>query len=224
MARRVFTLPFSRSFRRRARAAVVAVTSAAVVLGSAVPAVAAANVPCRAVAAADVPMLGAGARPNATRLSFQVGDRVTAQVDVGSGNLLVTTTEISLRNVQDSVDIGVGRRTTAWRWGPRSAGYPGTGWRMRVGADMKLAPNPDGSVTYVGPDGLTGLFALKTGSTTTYTAPVGFKADLVKTGTTGWTLTDHATGKKSTFTAPGSWTSSTTATGSAPTSATPGRT
>jgi RHS repeat-associated protein len=147
-------------------------------------------------------MLGAGVRPNATRLSFQVGDRVTAQVDVGSGNLLVTTTEISLRNIQDTVDIGVAYNSVAL--GTSFAqGYPGTGWRMRVGADVKLVPNADGSVTYAGPDGLTGVFVLKSGSTTTYTAPVGFKADLVKTGTTGWTLTEHASGKKSTFTASG---------------------
>ncbi|MFL5912583.1 MAG: hypothetical protein ACJ768_18695, partial [Gaiellaceae bacterium] len=148
------------------------------------------------------PMLGAGPRPNATQMSFDVGDRVRAQVDVGSGNLLVTTTEISLRNVQDRVDIGVAYNSRAL--GTRfEAGYPGAGWRMRVGADVELAANPDGSVTYVGPDGLTGLFFLKAGSTTTYTAPVGFKADLVKTGTTGWTLTEHGSGKKSVFTASG---------------------
>jgi RHS repeat-associated protein len=203
--RRVFMLPFSRSSRRTTRAVVVGVTSAAVVLGWAVPAVPAASAAASAplaLATGDQPMLGAGVRPNATRLSFQVGDRVTAQVDVGSGNLLVTTKEISLRNIQDGVDIGVAYNSVAL--GTSFAqGYPGTGWRMRVGADVKLAPNADGSVTYVGPDGLTGVFVLKTGSTTTYTAPVGFKADLVKTGTTGWTLTEHASGKKSTFTASG---------------------
>jgi YD repeat-containing protein len=148
------------------------------------------------------PMLGAGPRPNATRLSFDVGDRVTAQVDVGSGNLLVTTTEISLRNVQDSVDIGVVYNSLALGTA-HQAGYPGVGWRMRVGADVELAENPDGSVTHVGADGLTGLFVLKSGSTTTYTAPVGFKADLVKTGTTGWTLTEHGSGRTSVFTASG---------------------
>ncbi|MFL6128782.1 MAG: hypothetical protein ACJ73E_06935, partial [Mycobacteriales bacterium] len=148
------------------------------------------------------PMLGAGSRPNATRLSFQVGDRVRAQVDVGSGNLLVTTTEISLRNIQDTVDIGVAYNSVALGTA-QERGYPGTGWRMRVGADVELSANPDGSVTYVGPDGLTGLFVLKAGSTTAYTAPVGFKADLVKTGSTGWTLTEHGGGKKSVFTASG---------------------
>jgi len=148
------------------------------------------------------PMLGAGPRPNATRLSFDVGDRVRAQVEVGSGNLLLTTTEISLRNVQDSVGIGVAYNSRAL--GTRfEAGYPGIGWRMRVGADVELSANPDGSVTYVGPDGLTGLFVLKPGSSTAYAAPVGFKADLVKTGTTGWTLTGHGTGAKSVFTASG---------------------
>ena len=74
---------------------------------------------------------------------------------------------------------------------------------MRVGADVELSANPDGSVTYVGPDGLTGLFVLKSGSTTTYTSPVGFRADLVKTGTIGWTLTEHGSGRKSVFTASG---------------------
>lgn len=126
-------------------------------------------------------MSGAGARPNATRLSFQVGDRVTAQVDVGSGNLLVTTTEISLRNVQDSVGIGVAYNSVA-SGTSFAQGYPGTGWRMRVGADVKLVTLADGSVTYVGPDGLTGVFVLKTGSTTAYTAPVGFKGAVALCG------------------------------------------
>jgi hypothetical protein len=165
--RRVLMLPLSRSFRRTARAAVVGVTSAAVVLGTAMPAVTASAAPIApsALAAGDQPMLGAGARPNATRLSFQVGDRVTAQVDVGSGNLLVTTKEISLRNIQDTVDIGVAYNSVALGTSFAS-GYPGTGWRMRVGADVELVANADGSVTYVGPDGLTGVFVLKSGSTT----------------------------------------------------------
>jgi hypothetical protein len=88
----------------------------------------------------------------------------------------VTTKEISLRDIQDAVDIGVAYDSVALGTSFEH-GYPGTGWRMRIGADVELVPNADGSVTYVGPDGLTGVFVRKAGSTTAYTTPVGFKTD-----------------------------------------------
>jgi hypothetical protein len=59
---------------------------------------------------------------------------------------------------------------------------------MRLGQDTKLILNTDGSVLYLAPGGLEGLYQPSDGSN--YTTPAGFKNTLVKTGTTGWTLTE----------------------------------
>lgn len=51
-------------------------------------------------------LAGAGERPGATRLSFAAGDSVRAQVDVGSGNLLVTVRGLTLPDVNRQVQLG----------------------------------------------------------------------------------------------------------------------
>ncbi|WP_244809660.1 hypothetical protein [Streptomyces sp. So13.3] len=56
------------------------------------------------------PMLGAGARGNATRLSFSAGDHVSAQVEVGSGNLLVNTSDLTLPGINGNVGLGAASR------------------------------------------------------------------------------------------------------------------
>lgn len=48
-----------------------------------------------------------GPRVNATRVDFPVGDRVQASVDVGTGNLLVTTTELTLPGTGSDVQWGL---------------------------------------------------------------------------------------------------------------------
>jgi hypothetical protein len=48
------------------------------------------TVPMASAAPSIGALAGAGERAGATRLSFTAGDSVNAQVDVGSGNLLVT--------------------------------------------------------------------------------------------------------------------------------------
>ncbi len=56
------------------------------------------------------PMLGAGARGNATRLWFSAGDHVSAQVEVGSGNLLVNTSDLTLPGINGNVGLGAASR------------------------------------------------------------------------------------------------------------------
>ena len=48
-------------------------------------------------------LAGAGERPNATRLSFTAGDSVEAQIDVGSGNLLVSVRGVTLPGINQQV-------------------------------------------------------------------------------------------------------------------------
>jgi len=135
---------------------------------------------------------GAGERPGATRLAFTAGDSVDAQVDVGSGNLLVTVNALGL----PSTTIGAYYNSAA----ASASSVPrlGRGWGLDYTPDVRLADNPDSSVTYTGAGGLTGGFDLVSGSTTNYVSPAGFTVDLVKTGT-GWTLTDHTSQTKMKF-------------------------
>lgn len=136
----------------------------------------------------------AGARPGATRLSFTAGDRVQAQVDVGSGDLYVTYAGLALQGVGSQVQVGAFYNSAATSLTSRL----GKGWGIDDTPDVRVAAQSDNSVTFYGPGGLTGNFALKSGSTTTYTAPAGFEADLVKTGS-GWDLTEHSSRVKQSF-------------------------
>jgi RHS repeat-associated protein len=133
-------------------------------------------------------------------LSFTVGDRVQAQVDVGSGNLLVTVQGLSLPSVNRQAEVGAFYNSAA----SEAASVPrlGRGWGLDYTPDINVVEHPDGSVVYSGPGGLTGVFQLQSGSTNAYTSPDGFKVSLVKSSP-GWRLTDHQSQEKLFFNAAG---------------------
>ena len=143
-------------------------------------------------------LAGAGERPGATRLSFNAGDSVRAQVDVGSGNLLLTVRGIALPSVNRQVQVGAYYNSAAVGLTPVSR--LGKGWGLTNTPDVRLVENGDGSVTYHAAGGLTGVFDLVAGSTTAYTPASGFKMRLVKNPGTGWTITDDASQDKLEFT------------------------
>ncbi|MCZ4102272.1 hypothetical protein C8250_035085 [Streptomyces sp. So13.3] len=123
------------------------------------------------------PMLGAGARGNATRLSFSAGDHVSAQVDVGSGNLLVNTSDLTLPGINGDVGLGAAYNSSSVGSGFSStSAAAGYGWLLTP-YDVALTVHQEGAVTYRGRAGVTGLFVK---NATGFTAPGGFKADLVK--------------------------------------------
>ena len=159
------------------------------------------------------PMAGAGLRPNATRLPFQVADRVDATVDVGTGNLRVVSSDLTLPGVKQDVPVGVSYNSAAVAAGlagVATADAPfGYGWSTRTGWGVRLAEAaaPDSAVTYYGPEGVTGVFVPVSGSTTAYTSPGDFRADLVKLAGGGWTLTERSSRQVSTFNAAGALTS-----------------
>lgn len=132
----------------------------------------------------------------------------------------VTSTELKLPGIQHDWPLGMtfnsllvgatsGPGGSAWQGG---GGY---GWSTRLGSDLRVNLNPDSSVTYFAEDGQQGRFVPSTGSS--YTAPVGFKAGLVKTGATGWTLRDHTSNEVITFNAAGKVTAITDRNGQATT-------
>ncbi|GAA4424082.1 hypothetical protein GCM10023169_20460 [Georgenia halophila] len=139
------------------------------------------------------PMLGAGERKSATTVPFQLGDRVQAEVDVGTGNLLITAAGLPVPGVSGDLDVGVAYNSLAVGSGAEqdtASSALGWGWTQLVGYGVTLREGSAGAVVYSGPGGLTGTF-VPTG-TGGYTAPAGMPADLANTAG-GWTLTDHAT-------------------------------
>ncbi|SEF20674.1 RHS repeat-associated core domain-containing protein [Amycolatopsis pretoriensis] len=172
---------------------VLAVATALVLLSGGLLAVTTAEA---GTAAVLTPTLG-GPRPSATRIPFPISDTVSASVDVGTGNLLVTTSDLALPGIQGDLQLGL--TYNSLRLGTGTAlpsGAAGAGWAMRVGQDTKVILNSDNSVLYLAPESREGLFQPTGG--TAYTAPAGFKVAMVKT-TSGWTITDHDTNSVSAF-------------------------
>lgn len=143
------------------------------------------------------PELGAGARKNATTLPFQLGDRVAASVDVGTGNLMVTATGFTAPGVNGDFPVDLAYNSVAIGSGglaDQAAAPYGRGWMPSSG--MVVTTEPDGSVVLWAGSGQAATFK-KSG--TTFTPPAGITADLVAVSGGGWTLTDHASQQKWTF-------------------------
>jgi YD repeat-containing protein len=138
-----------------------------------------------------------GPRPSATRIPFSISDKAIMSVDVATGNLLVTTSDLTLPGIQGDLQLGLDYNSLRLAAGAAlPSGSAGAGWAMRVGQDTKLILNSDNSVLFLAPEGREGLFQPAT--STTYTAPAGFKVAMVKTSS-GWTVTDHDSNEVSTF-------------------------
>ena len=141
-------------------------------------------------AAPSVPK-GTGPARNATQLSFSLSDRLEAKINVGSGNLMLRSTELTLPGVAENVTIGA-TFNSLLLGSDLANGSHGPGWRTRSGQDVRLYPADDGSVTYAAADGVVSKF---TASGSGYTSPGEFKASLAHNGS-GWKLTEHSSGKE----------------------------
>ncbi|MEU7945043.1 RHS repeat-associated core domain-containing protein [Micromonospora taraxaci] len=146
-----------------------------------------------ALAAGAAPSVPKGTGPvrNGTTLSFSLSDRLQAKVNVGSGNLMLSSTELSLPGVAENVTIGA-TFNSLLLGSDLANGSHGPGWRTRAGQDVRLYAADDGSVTYAAADGVVGKF---TTSGSGYATPSEFKATLAKNGS-GWKLTEHDSGKE----------------------------
>ncbi|MEG3633864.1 RHS repeat-associated core domain-containing protein [Micromonospora palythoicola] len=155
----------------------------------------------RAMAAGAAPSVPKGTGPvrNGTQLSFSLTDRLQAKVNVGSGNLLLTSTELTLPGIAENVTLGASFNSLLLG-SDIANGAHGPGWRTRSGVDVRLIEaTDDNSVTYVAADGVVGKF---TASGSGYTSPGEFKAKLARNGT-GWKLTENDSGKELFFTSDG---------------------
>lgn len=160
-----------------------------------------------ASATTPTPTPAAGARKNATRLPFSVSGAANLSVDVASGNALFTDRLLTLPGATGAAAVSLSYNSTVFGSTVPSAvtGDIGSGWSI-TGFDTRLVANGDGSASFYGPGGLTGVFAPgQVGGT--FVAPPQYQADLVAVSG-GWTLTDHVSRTKLTFNASGRLTSS----------------
>jgi len=160
-----------------------------------------------AVTVTATPTPAAGARRNATDLGFSVSGTTRLSVDVATGNGLLTDQLLSLPGATAAAPVTLAYNSSVWGSTVPSAvtGETGGGWTI-TGFDTRLVTNGDGSVTFYGPAGLTGVFA-PGGVAGTFVAPAQYQADLV-TIAGGWTLTEHTSRTKLTFNSAGRLTSS----------------
>ena len=152
--------------------------------------------------------VGSGPVHNGTFLSFSISDKVSLRVNVGSGNVLLTTTDITIPEIGTSLVLGTSYNSLLTGSGV-AVGSNGDGWRQREGIDVQLYPASDGSVTYLGEDGTAGKF---TPSGSGFASPTQFHATLARSsgstcGGTGYTMTWHSTGRVMCFTSAGLLTS-----------------
>jgi RHS repeat-associated protein len=141
---------------------------------------------------------GTGPQRNATFSSFDVTDRVKVQVNAGSGNLLVRTTDLVLPGIQDNLALGAAYNSLLVG-SDIEIGALGRGWRSRAGADVKLIKADDNSLTYVAADGVVGRFTVNGNG---YNTPNEFKGTLAKDGD-GWKFTENESGRELFFTSAG---------------------
>jgi RHS repeat-associated protein len=172
---------------------------------------AAARVPAGTVASPPSIPVGSGPVSNGTLLKFAISDKVSLQVNVGSGDALVTTSDIAIPEQGTSLTLGTSYNSLLTGSGV-AQGAEGYGWRQREGVDVQLYPaSSDGSVTLLGEDGTAGKFT-KPASGSTYGSPAVFHATLSSAPTStcsgsAYQLTWHQTGEVMCFTAAGLLTS-----------------
>ncbi|MEV4629627.1 RHS repeat-associated core domain-containing protein [Micromonospora sp. NPDC049523] len=142
--------------------------------------------------------LGTGPVRNGSFTTFALTDRVSLEVNTGSGNLLVRSTDLVLPGIAQNLTLG-SVYNSLFTGSDLATGSLGYGWRTRSGVDVKLVKADDNSVTYVASDGVVGRF---TPSGSGYTTPSEFKATLVTDGS-GWKLTEHEGGRRLYFTSTG---------------------
>ncbi|RHW44376.1 hypothetical protein D1832_12490 [Dermacoccus abyssi] len=106
-----------------------------------------------------------GVRPGATRVPFSINDELSASVDVGTGNLMVSSVDRSAPGINGMVNFGLSYQSLALASGSQAtSGAGGSGWFMLMGQDHKLVTNGDGSLLYLSGNGAQGKFTPVSGS------------------------------------------------------------
>jgi RHS repeat-associated protein len=152
--------------------------------------------------------VGTGPVKNGTFRSFAISDKVSLGVNVGSGNALLTTSDVTVPEIGSSLTLGTSYNSLLVGSGV-AQGAEGYGWRQREGVDVQLYPaSSDNSVTLLGEDGTAGKFTAPQSGSHTYGSPSEFQATLTNSpdsscSGSSYELTWHQTGEVMCFNSSG---------------------
>lgn len=169
---------------------------------------------------ASDPMAGAGDRSYFSYQTFALDDRMSVKVNVGTGNLEVSMTDLVVPMVNGTLAIGRTYNSLEAALGARVdySGQFGYLWSSNQTPDVRLVPTPDaGAVMIVSPSGGTATFVGTAGaSSTDYTTPPSLDAKLTRSAGDGtYTLTVHVSQETLRFGADGQLLTDTDANGNA---------
>ncbi len=152
------------------------------------------------------PLARAGAAPWFSYDGFGLNDRLGAQVNIGTGNLMVGATDLTLPTVGGSRSLG---RTYNSLAKDASSALFGYGWRFSEAPDHRLEILYDGSARYWSPSGNATVFGNGVPNATPWTlsTPPGIDATLVRNADATFTLTVHGSAEVLTFRSDGLMTS-----------------
>ncbi|RBY74636.1 hypothetical protein DQ239_19310 [Blastococcus sp. TF02-09] len=146
------------------------------------------------------PSTWAGQPGWATNLSFLPTDRITADVNVGTGNLNLTVAGLAVPGVGGNRGIGVVYNSLHTAIGSVDpTGLLGPGFRLTESPDMRLIPYSDSSVRYLDATGRAAVFEWNA-SANRYDNTVGDGGwRLERNAANDWVLTELASNRKMTF-------------------------
>src|SRR4051795_6392532 len=117
---------------------------------------------------------GAGDVPFYRFQEFPINDRMTAKVNVATGNLMLTATDLQIAGTGMSLSLERSFNSLA----ASGAGMTGRRWTMSMGQDVRLDIGADGSATYRSPSGFAAPFVHQADGS--FTSPTGIKATLTR--------------------------------------------
>jgi RHS repeat-associated protein len=124
---------------------------------------------------------GTGPVPNAAFVPFSVSDSVGLQVNAGSGNALVTTSDLTVPGMgtgsTDAMTFGAAYNSLMLA-SQTPVGSLGAGWRTRAGPDVALYAGDTGNIRLMSLDGVSAVFTSAGG--TAYHSPGLFQATLTR--------------------------------------------
>jgi len=118
-----------------------------------------------------------GQRTSATTLPFPITDQTNASVDVGTGNLLVSTTAMSLPGVTENTTIGAAYNSRSTTVGDTNT-MDANRWQYALAGAGDLTANADG-VIYTDAVGTTWQFR-PSGAQGAFTSPAGLQQTLTR--------------------------------------------
>lgn len=152
--------------------------------------------------------VGAGSRSQFSYDNYQLTDRMSARVNIGTGNLMVNATDLVLPMVGGG-SLPLGRvlnsfnvSTGAASWFSTMFGYD---WHFNSAPDMRLVPRLDGVVELISSTGNASMFTPSGGGG--YTHPDGINANLTTDGAGNYKLVELASQQTMNFNSAGDLTS-----------------